>query len=124
MEESIFGMFFTLAGAHLDLTVIETAGWLALLITVGRFSGKLLGTSLGAQISHAQPAVKKYLGLALLPTAGVTVGLVLDAKDIIGDPHLSDVMVSGVLGSVILNELLTPFFVRFSLFKAGEAMRS
>jgi len=124
IEEPIFGMFFTLAGAHLDLRLIHTAGWLALLITAGRFAGKLIGSRIGAQISHAPPAVKKYLGLALLPTAGVTVGLVLEAKNILGDTHLAEVMVSAVLGSVIINELVTPFLVRFSLFKAGEAVRS
>jgi len=120
VEEPIFAMFFTLAGAHLDLTVIQTAGWLALLITLGRFAGKLGGSRLGARISHAPPAVGKYLGLGLLPTAGVTVGLVLLAKNAFGTSDVGEVMVSGVLGSVIINELLAPFLVRFGLIKAGE----
>jgi len=124
IEEPIFGMFFTLAGAHLDLGVMQTAGWLALLITFGRFSGKFLGSRLGAQLSHAPQVVKKYLGLALLPTAGVTVGLVLEAKEIFGPTQLSEMMVNAVLGSVIINEILTPFFVRFSLTKAGEIMKT
>ena len=80
IEEPIFAMFFTLAGAHLDLRVMQTAGWIALLISLGRFSGKILGVRFGAQISHAPQTVKKYLSLALLPTAGVTVGLVLEAS--------------------------------------------
>ncbi len=121
LEDAIFGMFFTLAGAHLDLKVIESAGWLALLISLGRFSGKLLGSHLGARISDAPQSVKKYLGFALLPKAGVTVGLVFDSMDVLGDTPLAGVIVSGMLGSVILNELLTPFLVRFTLFKAGEA---
>ena len=121
IEEPIFGMFFTLAGAHLDLRVMQTAGWLALLITLGRFAGKLLGSRFGARVSQAPEAVKKYLGLALLPTAGVTVGLVLEAKEIFSSTHLSELMVNAVLGSVIINELVTPFFVRFALTKAGEA---
>jgi Kef-type K+ transport system membrane component KefB len=120
IEEPIFGMFFTLAGAHLDLGLMQTAGWLALLITLTRFGGKLMGTRLGARISRAPQVVKKYLGLALLPAAGVTVGLVLEAKEIFGPTYLSKLMVNAVLGSVIINELLAPFFVRFSIFKAGE----
>ncbi len=124
LEEPIFGMFFVLAGAHLNLRVIETAGWMALLIIIGRFGGKLVGSWVGAQISQAPKVVKKYLGLALLPTAGVTVGLALEAKNILGETSLAEIMLSAVLGSVILNELLTPFLVRFSLFKAGEAMPS
>lgn len=121
IEEPIFAMFFTLAGAHLDLKVMQTAGWIALLITFGRFYGKILGAHLGAQISHAPQAVKKYLGMALLPTAGVTIGLVLEAGAVLDQPALSQIMVNAVLGSVILNELSAPFFVRFALFKAGEA---
>lgn len=120
LEEPIFGMFFTLAGAHFDLAVIETAGWIALLITLGRFAGKLIGTHVGALLSQAQDVVKRYLGFALLPTAGVTVGLALEAKNVLGGTPLAEVMVSAVLGSVLINELLTPFFVRFSLVKAGE----
>lgn len=121
IEEPIFGMFFALAGAHLDLGLITSAGLLALVITVGRFAGKLLGSRVGAEISDAPPAVKKYLGYALLPTAGVTVGLVLEAQDTFGSGEFTRIMVSGVLGSVMINELVTPFLVRFSLFRAAEA---
>lgn len=121
VEESLFMMFFTLAGAHLDLRVIRIAGWVAILISVSRFSGKLLGTRLGAQISRAPKEVKRYLGLGLLPTAGVTVGLVLMAQDLFGPSQISEIMVSAVLGSVILNELLSPFLVRYALLKSGEA---
>jgi len=120
IEEPIFGMFFTLAGAHLDLGIMKAAGWLALLITLSRFAGKFLGCRLGARISHAPQAVRKYLGISLLPTAGVTVGLVLEAKSVFGGSQITELMVNAVLGSVFINELLTPFFVRFSLSKAGE----
>ena len=121
IEEPIFGMFFTLAGAHMDLKVMQTAGLIALVIVLGRFSGKLLGSRFGAQISGAPEAVKKYLGMALLPKAGVTVGLVLVAGEVFGDTYLSEIMVNAVLGSIIINELMAPFLVRFSLRRAGEA---
>jgi len=121
IEEPVFGMFFALAGAHLDLKLMESAGLLALVITIGRFAGKLLGSRLGGEISRAAPAVKRYLGYALLPTAGVTVGLVLEAQEAFGAGEFTRTMVTGVLGSVMINEVLTPFLVRFSLFRAGEA---
>lgn len=124
IEEPIFAMFFTLAGAHLDLRIIQIAGWLALLISLGRFSGKLLGTRVGAQISHAPETVRKYLGFGLLPTAGVTVGLVLLAKGIFGPAQMSEVMVNAVLTSVIINELLAPLLVRYALVKADEARKT
>ncbi|MBW1938230.1 MAG: cation:proton antiporter [Deltaproteobacteria bacterium] len=120
IEEPIFGIFFILAGAHLDLRVIETAGWLALFIILGRSCGKLLGVRLGARISEAPETVRKYLGLALLPQAGVAVGLLLEAKGILAQTPLLEIAVSGVLGSVVINELLCPYFTKFALTKAGE----
>jgi Kef-type K+ transport system membrane component KefB len=120
IEEPIFGMFFALAGAHFDLKLVETAGLLAVIISIGRFLGKVSGSRLGAEISQSPVEVRKYLGLALLPTAGVTVGLVLNAQDALGTGIFSEIMVTGVLGSVILNEIFTPFLVRYSLKKAGE----
>jgi len=124
IEEPIFAMFFVLAGAHLDLDKFQTAGWLAVLIVVGRFSGKFLGSRLGAEISGATDSVKKYLGFGLLPAAGVTVGLVLIAQELFTDPNISELMVNAVLGSVIISELLAPPMVRYALIKSGEAKRT
>jgi Kef-type K+ transport system membrane component KefB len=120
VEEPIFGVFFALAGALMDFSTIGAAWWVALLIVVGRFSGKLIGTRVGAEISRAPEPVKKYLGMALLPKAGVTVGLVLAAKAIFPDVGVAELMVNAVIGSTIINELMTPFFVRYALRKAGE----
>lgn len=124
LEEPIFGMFFTLAGAHFDFRVIGTAGGLAVLITLTRFIGKFLGCALGARISRAPQVAQSYLCFAILPQAGVAVGLVLVAKEVFGPSYQAEVMVNAVLGSVIINELLTPFFVRFALVKAGEVTRT
>ncbi len=121
IEEPLFGMFFALAGAHLDLSVMKTAGLLGVIITLGRFSGKILGTRIGADISKAPATVKKYLGFALLPKAGVTVGLVLQAKSIFPESY-GEMLINGVLASVLLNEIMTPFLLRFALIRSGEAM--
>ncbi len=120
IEELIFSMFFTLAGAHLNIHVMTSVGLLACLVVFSRFAGKLLGVRLGSYISHAPEVVRKYLGLALLPKAGVTVGLILLAKDIFNTSPLSIIMINAVLGSVIINELIAPPLVRYALFKAEE----
>jgi Kef-type K+ transport system membrane component KefB len=122
IEELIFALFFTLAGAHFDLTVIKVAGFMALIIVIGRFSGKLIGTKLGASLSQAPGVVKKYLGYGLLPKAGVTVGLILMAQPLM-EPQVSEIMVNAVLGSVIINELIAPPFVKFALIRAGEGIK-
>ncbi len=121
IEELIFSMFFTLAGAHINVQALASGGLLACLIVFSRFTGKLLGVRIGGYISHAPQVVKRYLGLALLPKAGVTVGLILLAKDIFGASPLSVIMVNAVLASVIINELIAPPLTRYALFKAEEA---
>ncbi len=120
LEEAIFSMFFTLAGAHLDIGVLQTAGGLALIIMVSRFTGKLLGSWFGATLSQAPLLTRRYLGLALLPKAGVTVGLILEAEGILGEFPFFAMVLSGVLGSVLINELLAPLLTRFALQRAGE----
>ncbi len=123
VEEVIFVLFFTLAGAHFDLGVIKLAGPIAFVIILGRFTGKLAGTRLGATFSHAPEVVKKYLGFGLLPKAGVTIGLVLLAQPLIKNSAMSDIMVNAVLGSVIINELIAPPLVKYALEKAGEGAK-
>ncbi len=119
IEEVIYAMFFVLAGLHFDLSVMKAAGILALLIVLGRCLGKYFGTRVGATISHAPIEVKKYLGLALLPKAGVTIGLALLAKRAF--PTFGAIMVNAVLASVIINELIAPLLTKYAIFKAGEA---
>ena len=119
IEDVIFAMFFVLAGLHFDLSVIKVAGILALLIVLARYFGKYFGARAGATISHASGEVKKYLGLALLPQAGVALGLALLAKRAF--PTFGAIMLNAVLASVIINELVTPPLTKYAIFKAGEA---
>jgi Kef-type K+ transport system membrane component KefB len=119
IEDLVFVMFFVLAGLHFDLGVMQTAGVLALLIVLLRCTGKYTGTRIGATISHAPDAIKKYLGLALLPKAGVTIGLILLAERAF--PLFGTIMLNAVLASVIINELLGPPLSKYAIFKAGEA---
>ena len=118
-ENLIFVLFFVLAGLHFDLSVLEIAGMLALLIVLARCSGKYLGVRLGAGISAAPDNVKNYLGLALLPKAGVTIGLILLAAREF--PSFGVIMLNAVLASTIINELIAPPLTKYALLKAGDA---
>jgi Kef-type K+ transport system membrane component KefB len=119
IEDVLYAMFFVLAGLHFDLSVLKVAGILALLIVLSRYSGKYIGTRIGANVSHAPDSVKKYLGLALLPQAGVAIGLGLLAA--LEFPTFGAVMLNGILASVIINELITPPLTKYAIFKAGES---
>jgi len=118
IENVVYVIFFVLAGLHFDLSVMKFAGILALLIVLARCLGKYTGARVGATISHAPDNVKKYLGFALLPKAGVTVGLVLLAS--IRFPTFGVLMLNAVLASTIINELIAPPLTKYAIFKAGE----
>ena len=122
IEEPIFGIFFLIAGAQLNIGFAAKASLLTFILLIARFLGKYFGSYMGAAISSSSRSIKKYMGLALLPAAGVTIGLVLEADIIFSKtlPFLSDLMVNAVIGNTIINELLSPYLVRFSLSKAKE----
>ena len=119
IENVVYVIFFVLAGLHFDLSVMKFAGILALLIVLARCLGKYIGVRVGAGISHAPDNVKKYLGFALLPKAGVTIGLVLLAS--IEFPAFGTLMLNAVLASAIVNELIAPPLTKYAIFKSGEA---
>ncbi len=119
MDEMIFGLFFTLAGTHLDIQVFKAAGLLCLIFVLIRVVGKQTGAWLGAVVSRADLSVRRYLGLALFPQAGIAIGLAMLAEGIFSG-SLRDIVVNTVLGAVILNELVAPLVLKFCFKKAGE----
>ncbi|MDH3330316.1 MAG: cation:proton antiporter, partial [Desulfobulbaceae bacterium] len=104
-EPPIYVLFFTLAGLHLDLSALKLAGWIGLVYFVTRFIGKYIGTWLGGVISGASATVRNYLGLALIPQAGVAIGLViLISNDSLLAPW-SAIITPVVLAGVFFSEL-------------------
>ncbi|MBN1862733.1 MAG: cation:proton antiporter [Dehalococcoidales bacterium] len=119
IEEVVFAIFFVFSGMHFEAGFIRTAGTLALLLFGVRFAGKYFGTMIGARISRASEEVKKYLGLALVPQAGVALGLALLAEEMF--PTLGHLLFNVVLGSVIINEIVAPPLTKYAITKSGEA---
>jgi Kef-type K+ transport system membrane component KefB/nucleotide-binding universal stress UspA family protein len=120
-EPPIYVLFFTLAGTHLDIKVLGTAGVLGLIYFLARISGKVIGVAVGARISGAPKNIGRYLGFGLVPQAGVAIGLIFL---IAGDPALgeySSIITPIVLAGVFLSELLGPVTTRFAVKQVGEA---
>jgi Kef-type K+ transport system membrane component KefB len=118
IEDTIFAVFFVLAGLHFDLKAMHAAGLVALLIFMARFAAKYFGTMAGAQIARSPEEVKRYLGLALMPAAGVSIGLALLAQRAF--PNLGSIIYNAVLTTVVINELIGPPLTKLAIFKAGE----
>lgn len=119
-EPPIYVLFFTLAGLHLDLSALRLAGWIGLVYFVTRVLGKYYGTWLGARMSGASPVVRNYLGLALVPQAGVAIGLVIMINSDQGLSSWSTIITPVVLAGVVFSELSGPLFARYTVEKAGE----
>ncbi len=119
VQAVLFTMFFVISGFHFDATSFAVAGPLAAVIVVTRCVGKYVGARVGGIIGHAPPKVGENIGLALMPQAGVSLGLVLIAAS--SFPSLANSMVSATLASVIINELITPPMAKLALVRSGEA---
>ncbi len=120
IEDVVFILFFALAGAHFDFSHILVASTVGLTLLVTRAAGKYLGSRLGAQISGVPHKVGNYLGLTLIPQAGVAIGLAIAVMDNPAFESVSTLILSGTITSVIINELIAPPMARYAILKSGE----
>lgn len=121
-EPPIYVLFFTLAGAHLDFQSIIFAGWLGFIYFLLRGLGKITGATLGGLIVRAPYLLRTYLGPALLPQAGVAIGLVFLVNN---DPTISiygELLTPIVLAGVFMAELVGPLSTKFALHRAKETV--
>ena len=114
----LFLLFFVLSGADLDLSVLPSVGVIGILYLALRSLGKWGGTMLGALCVHADGNIRKYLGLTLLPQAGVAIGMasLVSARF----PTLGAQVNTIVLAGVLVFELAGPIITKIALTKAGE----
>ena len=125
----IYLMFFVISGASLDLTIFFSKNGLivigiALVYIIFRVIGKWTGAFTGASISNCEPKVKKYLGFALIPQAGVAIGLATTANTLfLSHPNTEvagTMVIAIILTSTLVYELIGPLVSKFALKKAGE----
>ncbi|WP_297811502.1 cation:proton antiporter [uncultured Methylophaga sp.] len=124
LEELVFLVFFTLAGAHFELDVFLQGAELIVIYVIARVLGKLAGTRLAARWCRAPSAVSRYIGLGLIPQAGIAIGLALS---LLNHPTFAEqglLIVNVILASTLLYELLGPIATRYALMKAGEIRRT
>lgn len=124
-----FVMFFTLAGAGLDLAIIKQEWLIAVIAFVyilGRGGGKYLGTRLGATVMKSEDSVKNWLGLGLLPQGGVSIGLLVLVRKAFPDSALGELnpmyslIYTIIMLSILVYETSGPIFAKIAISKAGE----
>ena len=114
----VFILFFTASGAALNIKVLPTVGIAGAIYIIMRVAGKIFGAYLGAVISKADKNIKKYLGPALVPQAGVAIGLSLLAGRAF--PEFAQQIRAIILCGTLIYELAGPGIAKMSLKAAGE----
>lgn len=120
----LFMLFFVISGAELDFTVMKGIVLIICLVyLVARSFGKYFGSRIGCDIVKMDVNVKKYLGLTLLPQAGVAIGMAHSASaSLQGTPSagVATILTAVVLCATLIYELFGPVITKVALQKAGE----
>ena len=112
-------LFFVLSGAELELSVFTELAIvvIGLVYILARSAGKYTGAFLSAKATKCDPHIVKYLGITLLPQAGVALGMAIKAETL--GPE-GEIVAQITLFAVLIYELIGPMLTKISLTKAGE----
>ena len=112
-------LFFVISGAELELSVF--ADIMVVLIgaiyIISRSLGKYFGAGISARLSKCNPNVVKYLGITLLPQAGVALGMAIKAIEL--GPE-GAIVRNITLFAVLVYEIIGPLLTKVALTKAGD----
>ena len=112
-------LFFVISGAELELTVFKDI----IIVVIGivyilsRSAGKILGARVSSQMTKQDPNIIKYLGITLLPQAGVALGMAIKASQL--GPE-GAIVRNITLFAVLVYEIVGPYLTKISLIKAGD----
>lgn len=118
IDSPIYLIFFVLIGASLELFSLRNLGIIAGVYFIMRPLGEWIGAYLGAIVSGSSRLVRNYLGFALVPQAGVALGMALLCKSIF--PEAGIIVLNVIIATTVVFEIIGPFFTRFALSKADE----
>ncbi len=118
IDSPLFLLFFVLAGANLEVSILNKVSIVGFFYLFFRVVGKVAGAALGAKISNAAPNVKKYLGYALIPQAGVALGCALIAKS--DFPQVGNIIFTTIVATTVIYELIGPLCTKYALKKAED----
>ena len=116
----LFILFFVLSGAELELSVLGDAAivGIGLAYIITRSLGKYLGAFISAKAVHCEPLIQHYLGITLLPQAGVALGMSVTVAQTLGAG--GQMVRNIVLFGVLIYELVGPTLTRIALTKSGD----
>ena len=117
--ESLFMIvFFVLAGASLELGALAAIGVIGVVYILCRTLGKYLGAWIGGYLSQSGQDKQLWMGVALLPQAGVAIGMALVASNRF--PEYRQIMLPMVIASTVVFEIIGPIFTRLAIQRSNQ----
>jgi Kef-type K+ transport system membrane component KefB len=117
--ESLFMIiFFVLAGASLEIGALATIGVTGGIYILCRALGKYLGAWIGGYLSKSGQDNQLWMGVALLPQAGVAIGMALVASSRF--PEYRQIMLPIVIASTVVFEIIGPVFTRLAIKQSNQ----
>ena len=118
----LFILFFVISGAELDLSVFLQPVFvlIGVVYILFRSLGKYFGARGSSMLTRSDPTIQKYLGITLLPQAGVALGMV---TTVCADATLASVgntVRFVVLFAVLIYEVFGPMMTKWALTRAGD----
>ena len=112
-------LFFVISGAELDLSVFADVAVIVIGVVyiISRSVGKYFGAGISARATKCSPEIIKYLGITLLPQAGVALGMAIKAMELGPD---GAIVRNITLFAVLVYEIVGPYLTKRALTAAGE----
>ena len=120
IDSPLYLLFFVLAGANLEIGLLKGIGITGIIYIFFRTTGKTVGSVWGGYIVKVEERIRKYLGLGLLPQAGVALGCALIAKN--DFPEVGGMIFTTIVATTVIYELVGPLCTKYALQKAGDAL--
>ncbi len=118
LKDIIFLLFFTISAMHLNIHFLTTMPIVIILYIIFRILGKIIGVWVGAKVSGANGIIKRYLGIALFPQAGIAIGLALSLQNETGFEVIAPIILNVIIATTMVHEFIGPLLTKFVLKKS------
>ncbi len=119
----ILSLFFVVSGMNLDISSFGVFGLIGTSYFIIRILGKYIGAYLGCIVTKTTKAIRTYLGLALIPQAGVSIGLAFLGKRALPE-DMGNMLLTIILSSSVLYELVGPACAKVALLYSGAIKKT
>ena len=115
----VMSIFFIVSGMNLDIGALRTVGAIGVGYFIVRIIGKYMGTYISCMCMKTSREIRNFMGLALIPQAGVAIGLAFLGQRML-PPETGSMMLTIILSSSVLYEMAGPVSAKAALLLSGS----